>query len=64
MALGLTDIQKVMIEQICESISPADGADSARFIDEAKSLSVFFYEDESHTDQIIEYMKELGFVSN
>lgn len=61
--ISLTDIQKAMIKRICESIAPASGLEDAKFTEEAKALANFFYGNDSQTNEVIEYMKELGYVS-
>lgn len=59
---SLTDIQKAMIERICESIAPAGGLDDNKFLSEAKALATFFYGNDSQTDEVVNYMKELGYI--
>ena len=61
--ISLTDIQKAMIERICESIAPASGLEDTKFTEEAKAIANFFYGNDSQTNEVIEYMKELGYVS-
>ena len=60
---SLTDIQKAMISKICESIAPASGLEDEKFTEEAKALAEFFYGDDSQTQEVINYMQELGYIS-
>ena len=60
----LTDIQKAMIKQICESVASADGSASAQLKAEAPQLSKFFYGDDAVTLEVIKYMEDLGYISN
>lgn len=59
----LTDIQKAMIKRICESIAPASGLEDEKFTEEAKGLANFFYGNDSRTEEVVAYMKELGYIS-
>lgn len=58
----LTDIQKAMIQQVCESLTPVGKVSDEVLVRESKSLSEFFYGNEQNAELVRNYMQELGYV--